>query len=186
MKSLIITIFMGAFLFTACGESAETPAPVVQKEAKKAPATKPPPPAKKSAPPPAAEEKEASGDCPAAMAEYEKFVDKYVVYIKKAAGGDLSAMTGMTSLMGQADKAGKELAAAQGDLTVDCLKKYNAINKKMTDAAMEMSKATPTQKVEVDAAQKAAEKALDAAGCMQKCQGITDPMKAATCMQGCM
>ena len=56
----------------------------------------------------------------------------------------------------------------------------------MTDAAMEMSKATPAQKVEVEAAQEAADKALEAAGCMEKCQGMTDPMKAATCMQGCM
>ena len=173
------------------------PATKVSKPAEKPAKAKPLPPpppaeakseaeAKPEAEPAAAEAEQAGGDCPAAMDEYEAFVDKYVSYIKKAADGDVSALAEVASLMEQADKAGKELASAQGDLTVDCLKKYNAINKKMTDAAMEMSKATPAQQAEVDAAQEAADKALEAAGCMEKCQGITDPMKAATCMQGCM
>ena len=194
MKSLIVSIFLGAFLFTGCGGDTKeaTPAPTVIKTAKQpAKAKALPPPAKQKAPPKkaepaAAQAEKADGACPAAMDEYEAFVDKYVKYIKKAADGDVSALAEVGSLMEQADKAGKELANAQGDLTVDCLKKYNAINKKMTDAAMEMSKASPAQQAEVDAAQKAADAALDAAGCMQKCQGMTDPMKAATCMQGCM
>ena len=197
MKSLILSIFLGAFLFTGCGGDTKEAAPAVTKTAEKPAAAKtlpPPPPAKPE--PPAAEPEEAKadnaeaedggGDCPAAMDEYDKFVDKYVSYIKKAADGDVTALAEVPALMEQADKVGKELAEAQNDLNVDCLKKYNEINKKMTDAAMEMSKATPAQKVEVEAAQEAADKALEAAGCMEKCQGMTDPMKAATCMQGCM
>jgi len=191
MKSLIVSIFLGAFLFTGCGgETKEAPPAVVTKAAKKPAAEKPLPPPKEAEPatdePPAAEAEKAGGDCPAAMAEYEKFVDKYVSYIKKAADGDATALAEMVPLMQQAEKAGKELGNAQNDLSVECLKKYNDINKKMTDAAMEMSNATPAQKVEVEAAQQAADKALEAAGCMEKCQGMTDPMKAATCMQGCM
>lgn len=186
MKSLFFSVFLGAFLMVGCGGAEEPPPPPAKKVAKTAPPPKPPPPAKPAPAPEENAEAAPSGDCPAAMAEYEKFVDKYVSYVKKAADGDVSALADAGPLMSQADKAGKELAAAQGDLSVECLKKYNAINKKMTDAALEISNATPAQKVEVEAAQQAADKALEAAGCMEKCQGITDPMKAATCMQGCM
>ena len=203
MKSLLVSFFLGAFLFTGCGgDTQEGPPPAANNNTAEQPANANP------VPPPPAEATKADEDCPAAVDAYAKFVDKYVDYIKKAADGDMSALTDVASLMEQANKAGKELASAQTDLTAGCLKKYTAINKKMTDAAMEMSKALPNQTVSIDAAQKAAEKsmdaaqkaaeksmdvaqqaaekALEAAGCMEKCQGMTDPMKAATCMQGCM
>ena len=133
------------------------------------------------------------------MAEYDAFVDQYISYMKKAAEGDLSDLAEAPALMEQANKAGTELAAAQGDLTVDCLKKYNEINKKMTDAALGLSGASVADKAAEEAAEEAAEaledledavEALDdaaeAAACVEECQGISDATEAANCMAGCM
>ena len=128
----------------------------------------------------------AAGSCPEAMSEYEAFVDKYIAYMKKVSNGDMSAMSQAQPLMAQADKAGKKIANMRGDLNAECLKRYNAISKKMTDAAMEMSGASATDKAQVEAMQKASDKAVEAASCVENCQKNTDPMKAATCMQKCM
>lgn len=189
MRSSFFALMCGIFLTAACGGSDE-PAPKAYKPppVKKAAPAPPPPP-----PPPAADANTAdadgsdtpSGDCPAAMDEYDKFVDQYVSYMKKAANGDVTALAEVSSLMSQAEKVGGELAATQGDLTVACLKKYNDINKKMTDAAMEMSGASAEDKADLEEAQKVADDALEQMGCVEKCQSITDPAAMASCLSGC-
>jgi len=128
----------------------------------------------------------AKGDCPAAMAEYEAFVDKYIVYMKKVSKGDLTAMGQIQSLMAQAERAGNTLAKMEGDLNADCLRRYNAITMKMTNAAMEMNGASAADKAQLKELQKSSDKAINAVGCMENCQKISDPMKSATCMQKCM
>ena len=204
MKHFSFSVVVGLLLATGCGGSDQPTAP-----AAKAPAPAAPPPT--AAPAAPADPAPASADgavdafagCPAAMAEYDAFVDQYISYMKKAAEGDVSALAEAPALMEQANKAGTELAAAQGDLTVDCLKKYNEINKKMTDAALEMSGASAADKADVEDALEAAEEAAEAledledavealddaaeaAACIEECQGISDATEAANCMAGCM
>ena len=110
----------------------------------------------------------------------------YIVYMKKVSNGDLSAMSQIQSLMAQADSAGKKLANMRGDLNADCLKRYNAVYKKMSNAAMEMSGASAADKAQIKEMHKASDKAIDAVSCMESCQKISDPMGAAKCMQKCM
>jgi Tfp pilus assembly major pilin PilA len=190
MRSSFFALVCGIFLTAACGGSDE-PAPKAYNPppVKQAAPTPPPPP---PPPPPSGDANTAdgadapSGDCPAAMAEYDKFVDQYVSYMKKAANGDVTALAEVSSLMSQAEKIGGELAATQGDLSVDCLKRYNEINKKMTDAAMEMSGASAADKADLEEAQEAADEALETMGCAEECQKITDPTAMLACLQGCM
>jgi hypothetical protein len=51
---------------------------------------------------------------------------------------------------------------------------------------MKMSGASEKDKKELEDVQKASDDAMDSLGCMEKCQKETDPMKSATCMQGCL
>lgn len=191
MRSSFFALVCGIFLTAACGGSDE-PAPKAYKPPpvkKAAPAPPPPPPPAPPAPDANTADAEGgdtpSGDCPAAMDEYDKFVDQYVSYMKKAANGDVTALAEVSSLMSQAEKVGGELAATQGDLTVDCLKKYNEINKKMTDAAMEMSGASAEDKADLEEAQEAADEALETMGCAEECAKITDPTAMVACLEGC-
>ncbi|MAY81020.1 MAG: hypothetical protein CL930_09580 [Deltaproteobacteria bacterium] len=188
MRSSFFALLCGIFLTAACG-GADEPAPKAAKPApvkQAAPAPPPPPP-----PPPAADANTAdaagtpSGDCPTAMAEYEKFVDNYVAYMKEAFDGSPSALAKAPELMAQAEKIGGELAATEGGLSIDCLKRYNEINKKMTDAAMEMSGASAADKADLEEAQEAADEALETLGCAEECQKITDPTAMLACLQGC-
>lgn len=127
-----------------------------------------------------------AGDCPAALGEYEKFVDQYVSFMKKAAAGDMAAMTKAQKIMAQATKSGKALTAMKGGMTVPCMKQYSHINQKMMNAAMEIGGASAADKAQMKEANKAADAAMDKMACAEKCQKITDPMKMSTCIQKCM
>lgn len=67
--------------------------------------------------------------------EYEKYVDKYISLVKKAANGDLTALAEYPSLMSQAEKLSKKLSKAKGSLTTAQWNRYQKILQKMTKAA---------------------------------------------------
>ena len=78
-----------------------------------------------------------SEDWDALLDSYEKFVDKYIIYMKKAAGGDLSAISEYTSLMEKAEEIGDKLDKAGDDLSSSQMNRYMKITEKMTKAAFE-------------------------------------------------
>ena len=78
-----------------------------------------------------------SEDWDALLDSYEKFVDKYISYMKKAAGGDLSAISEYTSLMEKAEEIGDKLDKAGDDLSSSQMNRYMKITEKMTKAAFE-------------------------------------------------
>ena len=78
-----------------------------------------------------------SEDWDALLDSYEKFVDKYISYMKKAASGDLSAISEYTSLMEKAEEIGDKLDKAGDDLSTSQMARYMKINEKMTKAAFE-------------------------------------------------
>ena len=126
--------------------------------------------------------------CDSQLKDYSDFVEEYIVLMKKASKGDASALNRYPALMKKAEKSGKKLQVLHKDgiIDADCWKKYNKINSRMSEAAMEMSGASAKDKAELKNIQKLNDKAVDQAACMQKCQGNSDPMAAATCMQSCM
>ena len=176
------------FLF-ACGDAEKTEAPTVQKSPpieNKAPTKIAP---KKMEKPAAAADAAAAtgGNCDSQLKEYSDFVDEYIVLMKKANKGDASALKSYPALMKKAEKSSKKLEVLHkdGKIDTDCWKKYNKINNKMASAAMDMSGASAADKKEMKDLQKASEKAVDQAACMQNCQGKA-PAQAAACMQSCM
>lgn len=69
---------------------------------------------------------------------YDAFVTKYISYAKKAATGDMSALTELAGLMEQADDLDKQGNALEGDMTAAQIKRYAEIQQKMLDAASSM------------------------------------------------
>ena len=129
-----------------------------------------------------------SSECSQMLKEYEGFVDSYIDTVEKAAKGDASAMSSYPELMKKAETIGNKIDVLQkknGDLDTDCFKKYNALTMKMAKAGSTIAGGSPADQAELDEAQKAADKALDMADCMQKCQSITDMNEMTKCIQGC-
>ena len=131
---------------------------------------------------------ENASSCGKELKDYGAFVDEYIKYMEKVSAGDLSAMTQVQGLMEKSQKVSEKIMKLQtdGKLDIPCFKKYQEINNRMTNSAMKMSGASEKDKKELEDVQKAADDAMDSLGCMEKCQKETDPMKSATCMQGCL
>jgi hypothetical protein len=176
-----IVILLGLI---ACGDS--EPETVVSAPAKTEEVGKksPPPPPAKAAP------TASPSNCGQDLKEYGAFVDEYIVYMQKVSAGDMSAMAQAQGIMQKSEKASQDILKLQkdGKLDIPCFKKYQEINNRMTNAAMEMSGASEEEKeerAELEEVQKASDKAMDNLGCIQACQTETDPMKQMTCIQGC-
>ena len=175
-------------LMFACGDAQDTsnPTPKIQNntqvEQKKSPPKMGAAPQKKSNP------SASSGSCDQQLKDYSDIVDEYIDLMKKANNGDLSALQKYPNLLKKAEKSGKELEVLHKDGKIDaaCWKKYNAINNRMSEAAMDMSGASAEDKKELKELQKANDKAVDQAACLQNCQTISDPMQQSTCITGCM
>lgn len=71
---------------------------------------------------------------------YEAYVDEYIKFVKKAAEGDMSALSQYPTLMEKAKKLDQRLTKSKGDLTPEQVNRMMQIQLKMTKAAMEMSK----------------------------------------------
>lgn len=79
-----------------------------------------------------------SEDWDAFLDSYEKYVDKYVSFAKKAAKGDMSAMAEYPSLMKKAQEFSDKLQNAKGDMSASQWTRYNKISTKMMKAAQEV------------------------------------------------
>lgn len=79
-------------------------------------------------------------DWDAVLTSYEKYVDKYISYVKKAANGDMTALAEYPSLMKKAQEFSDKLKNAQGDMSSAQLARYNRISTKMMKAAEEMQR----------------------------------------------
>ena len=122
-----------------------------------------------------------SGKCKGLDA-YAKFVDEYIEVLEE--GSLAQAMEWMAKA--------EEAAAGLEDLdpSSDCFREYMAISKKMSDAALQMSGASAADIQEMEEAfeevGEAMDEAMEAVGCMEKCEGIDDPGAMMSCMSGCM
>lgn len=69
--------------------------------------------------------------------EYEQYVDSYIKFMKKAASGDMSAITEYASMLENAEQLSDEIDKAQEEMTAAQLKRYAKITQKLTNAALE-------------------------------------------------
>lgn len=69
---------------------------------------------------------------------YEQYVDKYISYMKKAAKGDMSAMSEYPALMEKAQEFNSKLQDAQGEMSASQWSRYIKITNKMTKAAQDI------------------------------------------------
>ena len=74
------------------------------------------------------------------LQSYEQYVNKYIVYMKKAAKGDVTALAEYPGLMKKAQEFAEKLDAARGEMSASQLARYTKINMKMLKAAGEMNK----------------------------------------------
>ena len=79
-----------------------------------------------------------SEDWDALLTSYERYVDKYISYVKKAAKGDMTALAEYPSLMEKAQEFSDKLQRAQGEMSASQWARYNKISMKMMKAAQEM------------------------------------------------
>ena len=79
-----------------------------------------------------------SEDWDSMLDSYEEYVDKYIVLVKKAAKGDMSAMAEYAGLMQKAQELSDKMNGAQGDMSASQWARYLKITTKMTTAAQEM------------------------------------------------
>lgn len=85
-----------------------------------------------------------SSDCNVELTEYEEFVDEYIEFAEKASEGDYSVMAEAPSLMQKAESAGRNIQnMGQAKLGLTCWDKYLRIQKKLSEAALRISKNLP-------------------------------------------
>lgn len=79
-----------------------------------------------------------SEDWDALLDSYDDYVTKYITYMKKAANGDMSALSEYPSLMQKAQEFSERMSNAQGEMTAKQWARYMKITNKMSQAAAEM------------------------------------------------
>lgn len=79
-----------------------------------------------------------SEDWDALLDSYEEYVDKYISFAKKAAKGDMDALSEYPSLLEKAQELSNELSGAQGSMSSSQWSRYMRITNKMTNAAASM------------------------------------------------
>ena len=72
------------------------------------------------------------------LKSYEQYVDKYISLAKKAAKGDMSALSEYPGLMQKAEELSTKIDGAKGEMSASQLSRYMKINNKMLKAAQEM------------------------------------------------
>lgn len=77
-------------------------------------------------------------DWDALLDSYDKYVTKYISFMKKAANGDMSAMTEYPALLEQAQEYGNKLQNAKGEMSAAQWSRYIKITQKMSSAAGSM------------------------------------------------
>lgn len=79
-----------------------------------------------------------SQDWEALLDSYEQYVDKYISCMKKAAKGDMSALSEYPDLMEKAQEFSDKMSGAQGDMSASQWARYMKITNKMATAAQQM------------------------------------------------
>lgn len=79
-----------------------------------------------------------SQDWDALLNSYEQYVDKYISYMKKAAKGDMSALSEYPALMEKAQEFSSKMEGAKGDMSASQWARYIKITNKMTQAVANM------------------------------------------------
>ena len=79
-----------------------------------------------------------SQDWDALLNSYEQYVDKYISYMKKAAKGDMSALSEYPALMEKAQEFSSKMEGAKGDMSASQWARYIKITNRMTQAAANM------------------------------------------------
>lgn len=79
-----------------------------------------------------------SQDWDALLNSYEQYVNKYISYMKKAAKGDMSALSEYPALMEKAQELSEKMENAQGEMSASQWARYTKITNKMTQAAANM------------------------------------------------
>ena len=77
-------------------------------------------------------------DWDALLQSYEEYVDEYISFVKKAANGDMDALTEYPALMEKAQEFSVKMQNAQNDMSTSQWTRYNKITTKMLKAAQEM------------------------------------------------
>ena len=85
-----------------------------------------------------AEETSGSENWDELLRSYEEYVDKYISFAKKAAKGDMSALSEYPAIMEKAQEYCDQLENAKNDMSASQLAKYNKITSKLTKAAQNM------------------------------------------------
>ena len=80
----------------------------------------------------------ASNDFDEVLDSYEEYVDQYVSYMKKAANGDMSALTEYPALMEKAQEVSKKLEDSKDEMSAAQASRYMQITNKMTAATTQM------------------------------------------------
>lgn len=78
------------------------------------------------------------GDFDDLLDSFERYVDKYITFMKKAKDGDASAMSEYPGLLKEAQDYSKKIQNVKGQLTADQIEKYQRINNKMLKAAQKL------------------------------------------------
>lgn len=76
-----------------------------------------------------------SEDWDALLVSYEQYVNKYISLMKKAANGDMNALSEYPSFMEKAEELSNKMENAQGEMSPSQWARYNKITMKMMQAA---------------------------------------------------
>lgn len=76
-----------------------------------------------------------SNDYDAMLDSYEKYVDKYVSIMKKAAAGDMTALAEYPALLEKAEEFSSKMSKAEGNMTAAQWARYTKITHKMVEGA---------------------------------------------------
>lgn len=78
-----------------------------------------------------------SSDWDTVLAEYEKYIDKYIALYRKAKNGDISAMSAYAEMLETAESYAEKLSNAEGELSVSQMSRYLKLTEKLSSAIME-------------------------------------------------
>lgn len=79
-----------------------------------------------------------SEDWDALLDSYEQYVDKYISLMKKAANGDMSALTEYPALLEKAQEVSERMEDAKDEMSSSQMARYMKITNKMANAAQNM------------------------------------------------
>ena len=79
-----------------------------------------------------------SEDWDALLDSYDSYVTKYIAFAKKAANGDLNAISEYAALMEKAQELSDKMSGAKGDMSASQWARYMKITARLTNAAQNM------------------------------------------------